>query len=56
MIWKKSSYSSPEGQECLEARDLIDNSVQIRDSKRPEGEILSLPPIEWISFIKMEDI
>ncbi|MFH8346196.1 DUF397 domain-containing protein [Streptomyces sp. NPDC018045] len=52
--WVKSSYSSPEGGNCLEwspAACLATGSVPVRDSKNPEGPILTLSPSAFAEFI-----
>ncbi|MFF8330466.1 DUF397 domain-containing protein, partial [Streptomyces cacaoi] len=41
--WVKSSYSSPEGGNCLEwspASAAANGPVPVRDSKNPEGPVL----------------
>jgi hypothetical protein len=49
--WKKSSYSSGNG-ECLEVRDPPpDGEIHIRDSKNPQGGILIFPIFAWYSFL-----
>lgn len=51
--WVKSSYSSPEGGNCLEwAPSAISaGMVPVRDSKAPEGPSLSLSPSAWSAFV-----
>ena len=47
--WIKSSYSGDEGGNCLEiATD--EHSVHLRDSKTPDGPVLSLAPTTWHHF------
>lgn len=51
--WVKSSYSGPEGGNCLEWAPAAAASglVPIRDSKVPDGPILVLPDTVWDAFI-----
>ncbi|AIA05378.1 DUF397 domain-containing protein [Streptomyces noursei] len=51
--WVKSSYSSPEGGNCLEWSPMSAPSgvVPIRDSKAPEGPVLSFPSSSFSAFI-----
>ncbi|MBO2445143.1 DUF397 domain-containing protein [Actinomadura nitritigenes] len=39
--WRKSSYSSSQGDNCIELADL-DGTIGVRDSKNPEGGHLSI--------------
>jgi len=50
-VWKKSSRSTPQGGNCVEVRRAEDESIQVRDSKNPNGSILSFSPAEWDAFI-----
>jgi hypothetical protein len=45
--WQKSSHSSSGG--CVEARQ--DGVVQVRDSKDPDGPVLSVTPAGWVRFL-----
>ncbi|CAL9412996.1 DUF397 domain-containing protein [Streptomyces sp. enrichment culture] len=52
--WAKSSYSSPEGGNCLEwapgvAR--VAGVVPVRDSKAPEGPVLSFSSGSFARFV-----
>ncbi|MCC3768385.1 DUF397 domain-containing protein [Streptomyces sp. UNOC14_S4] len=49
--WQKSSYSSPNGGECIEIADNIPGAIPLRDSKTPHGPALRLPPAAWTAFI-----
>lgn len=52
--WVKSSYSSAEGGNCLEwspASAAANGPVPVRDSKNPEGPVLSFPPNAFAGFI-----
>jgi hypothetical protein len=48
--WHKSSYSNPNGNECVEV-SFSDNAVGIRDSHRPHGAVLAVGQAEWTSFL-----
>ena len=48
--WAKSSYSDPNGGNCVEARQPDTGTVQIRDSKNPGGPVLSFSGSCWHSF------
>ncbi|MGW5353963.1 DUF397 domain-containing protein [Streptomyces sp. NPDC004031] len=49
--WRKSSYSGPEGGECVEVADGIPGVVPIRDSKDPQGPALLFSVEEWACFV-----
>jgi hypothetical protein len=51
-MWRKSSHSGSEGQECVEVAALsAGRMVGMRDSKDPDGPVLSLTPAAWARFI-----
>ncbi|MGH3859671.1 DUF397 domain-containing protein [Actinokineospora sp.] len=43
--WRKSSFSSPNGAECVEIA--FSATVRVRDSKNPIGGTLSFPANAW---------
>ena len=48
--WRKSSYSSNGGGNCVEvARNLL-SIVAVRDSKDPDGPALVIAPADWQAF------
>jgi len=47
--WAKSSYSTPNGGNCVEARD-TGHAVQVRDSKNPDGPALTLTRAQWLAL------
>jgi hypothetical protein len=49
--WRKSTYSSTNGGECLEVRDGVPGAVPVRDSKNPHGPALAVPADAWSAFI-----
>ncbi|MGW7507547.1 DUF397 domain-containing protein [Streptomyces massasporeus] len=51
MQWRKSSYSSDQGGQCLEVAETPEDTVAIRDSKTPAGPILTLDPAAFTTFI-----
>lgn len=48
--WSKSSYSSAQGDDCVEVATLP-STIHVRDSKLPTGPELALSPAAWTSFI-----
>ncbi|WP_326796121.1 DUF397 domain-containing protein [Streptomyces sp. NBC_01808] len=50
LSWFKSSYSSPQGGDCIEVAP-TPHTVHVRDSKNPEGPILGFPPDAWAEFV-----
>ncbi|MGW0770958.1 DUF397 domain-containing protein [Streptomyces sp. NPDC002676] len=51
LTWRKSSYSNPDGGECLEVCDTIPSAVPVRDSKTPHGPALVFAAKPWASFV-----
>ena len=51
-IWRKSSYSSSTGQNCVEVATNLPGMVAIRDSKNPDGPRLLIPAAEWRAFLR----
>ncbi|MBW8703809.1 hypothetical protein MBT84_29865 [Streptomyces sp. MBT84] len=49
--WRKSSYSSDQGGDCLEFAELPDAAVAVRDSKAPAGPVLTLGPAAYAAFV-----
>ncbi|MFC8229960.1 DUF397 domain-containing protein [Streptomyces sp. NPDC057287] len=50
--WVKSSYSAGNGGDCVEVTT-TPASVRIRDSKRPDGPVLTVGPDQWAAFVQM---
>ncbi|MGO1055993.1 DUF397 domain-containing protein [Crossiella sp. CA198] len=48
--WRKSSYSSGNGENCVEVAVLPD-AVVVRDSKNPDGAGLSFSPGAFAAFV-----
>jgi Domain of unknown function (DUF397) len=49
--WRKSSYSSANGGNCVEAAADGPGVVAVRDSKDPDGPALAFTPADWSDFI-----
>lgn len=50
LAWVKSSLSFANGN-CVEVADLPDGGVGVRNSRDPEGPMLSFTPDEWRAFL-----
>ncbi len=48
--WRKSSYSSANGGNCVEVARNLPGAVAVRDSKDPHGPKLIFAPAEWEAF------
>jgi hypothetical protein len=48
--WIKSSLSFSNGN-CVEIASLADGGVGVRNSRNPEGAVLTFTPDEWHAFI-----
>ncbi|MFI5552561.1 DUF397 domain-containing protein [Streptomyces sp. NPDC051738] len=48
--WRKSSYSSDEGGDCVEVAT-HPSAVHVRDSKNPDGPILTVSTATWSTFL-----
>ncbi|WP_328657193.1 DUF397 domain-containing protein [Streptomyces sp. NBC_00334] len=49
--WRKSSYSSDQGGECVEVAETPHATVAVRDSKTPAGPTLTLTPATFTTFV-----
>ncbi|MFE2677263.1 DUF397 domain-containing protein [Streptomyces hygroscopicus] len=49
--WRKSSYSNPDGGNCVEVADNPPGIVPVRDSRDPDGPVLIFPNDSWSTFI-----
>lgn len=49
-IWHKSGHSSNGGNSCVEVAVNLPGVVAVRDSKDPDGPILSFTEAEWTVF------
>ncbi|MEW1861611.1 MULTISPECIES: DUF397 domain-containing protein [unclassified Streptomyces] len=50
--WRKSSYSNGSGGNCVEVGDGNPAVLPVRDSKDPEGPVLTFTPAAWTSFVR----
>jgi hypothetical protein len=48
--WRVSSYSGGNN-ECVEVASAVGGLVPVRDSKWPEGEVLTIGRNAWSSFV-----
>jgi hypothetical protein len=48
--WRKSSYSSANGGQCVEVALNLPGIVAIRDSKDRQGPALTFTPRQWRAF------
>lgn len=51
--WRKSSRSGTDNGNCLEIAMNIAGVVAMRDSKDPDGPMLTVSPAEWRSFLSI---
>jgi hypothetical protein len=49
-MWRKSSYSSANGGNCVEVAGNLPGAVAVRDSKDPDGPKLLLSRAVWRVF------
>jgi hypothetical protein len=49
-VWRKSSYSSGNGGNCVEVAGNLPDAVAVRDSKDPDGPKLIFSPAVWRAF------
>jgi hypothetical protein len=49
--WRKSSYSSSNGGNCVEVAFSLAGAVAVRDSKNPDDGTLVLSPTAWRALI-----
>ncbi|MEV4611308.1 DUF397 domain-containing protein, partial [Kitasatospora sp. NPDC049258] len=49
--WRKSTYSTGDGGDCVEVADGFDGVMPVRDSKDPDGPALVFPSAAWRSFV-----
>jgi hypothetical protein len=48
--WRKASYSSTNGGDCVEVASNLPGAVAVRDSKDPAGPALAFTLLEWSAF------
>lgn len=50
-VWKKSTRSGSNGQ-CTLCMRLADGTTLVKDSKNPDGPVLTFTADEWAAFIE----
>lgn len=50
VVWRKSSYSQPTQSDCVEVAR-VGSAKAVRDSKNPEGGVLTLGRDVWAAFV-----
>ncbi|MFF5171345.1 DUF397 domain-containing protein [Micromonospora sp. NPDC000089] len=48
--WRKSTRSGSNGGDCVEVADNLPGVIAVRDSKDPEGPVLTFSPAAWAVF------
>jgi len=51
LTWRKASYSTTNGGGCVEVARNQRLAVAVRDSKDPDGPVLSIAPGLWRTFL-----
>ncbi len=51
LSWRKSSYSSSNGGNCIEV-GAAPRAVAVRDSKDPDGPVLTVSRESWAGFTR----
>jgi hypothetical protein len=51
-MWRKSSYSSGNGGNCVEVSSNLPGAVAVRDSKDPDGPKLAVSKRAWSAFVQ----
>jgi hypothetical protein len=52
VVWRKSSRSSTNGGDCVEVADNVPDGIAVRDSKNPDGPVLTFSRAEWAAFVE----
>jgi hypothetical protein len=50
ITWRKASYSGNNGGGCVEVARDLPGFVAVRDSKNPDGPVLTMMPEHWRAF------
>ncbi|MDT0442064.1 DUF397 domain-containing protein [Streptomyces johnsoniae] len=50
-VWRTSTYSGSENQNCVQVTDGVPGILPVHDSKQPEGPVLVFGTDAWGSFI-----
>jgi Domain of unknown function (DUF397) len=51
VTWRKASYSTSNGGNCIEVAVVPPSAVAVRDSKDPDGPKLAFTPDDWRAFV-----
>jgi hypothetical protein len=51
-MWRKSSYSSANGGNCVEVACNLPGAVAVHDSKNPDGPKLAFREQAWSAFVQ----
>ncbi|MEV4378922.1 DUF397 domain-containing protein [Streptosporangium sp. NPDC049644] len=49
--FRKSGYSGPNGDDCVEVATDLPGLIAVRDSKNPSGPMLTFSPMAWNNFL-----
>ncbi|NIL59603.1 DUF397 domain-containing protein [Salinispora arenicola] len=49
--WRKSTRSN-NGGDCVEVADNLSDIIGLRDSKTPNGSVLTFSPAAWTTFVR----
>jgi len=49
--WKTSSYSQPQGSQCVEVAGNLSGAVAVRDSKHRQAGTHTVGPAAWRAFV-----
>ena len=52
LVWRKSTFSSGSGGNCVEVAELPDGGTVVRHSKNPSGPMIAYTAAEWDAFLK----
>lgn len=52
LAWRKASFSDQQGSDCLEVAELPAGRLAVRDSKHPDGPILTFTTSVWSAFVR----
>ncbi|WP_200871995.1 DUF397 domain-containing protein [Actinomadura welshii] len=50
VTWRKSSWTGSQGNDCVEI-GLVQHMVAVRDSKDPEGPVITFEARAWSAFL-----
>jgi hypothetical protein len=52
LSWHKSSHSGNGGADCIEVARRLPDRIVVRDSKDPDGPVLTVTPTDWQAFTR----